>query len=60
MSTLGNESDKQDIPASLPIETPVDDHESSSDDMGAATPSPSEVKMRIDLLGKLIIPPTAP
>ncbi|HZW12074.1 MAG TPA: hypothetical protein VFF81_02630 [Noviherbaspirillum sp.] len=59
MSTLGNESakpDAQDISASLPIDESTIDLDRDPAEDSPDIPPPSEVKQRIDLLGKLIIP----
>ncbi|GAB3548831.1 hypothetical protein GCM10027343_29770 [Noviherbaspirillum agri] len=63
MSTMGNESAKpldQDASASLPIDESLIDPDPDSAEISADLPPPSEVKQRIELLGKLIIPRSAP
>lgn len=63
MSTLGNESskpDSEDTSASLPIDESTMAPDAEIAEEIADIPTPSEVRQRIDLLGKLIIPRSAP
>lgn len=66
MSTLNNESakpDKQDLSATLQIDTVEEvssDQDLSPVEDDTVIPPPSEVKQRLAILGKLIIPPSTP
>lgn len=63
MSTSGkqpNSKSEELAQTSLPDDAPAGEDEDAITDEEDAIPPPSEVTMRISLLGKLIIPPSTP